>query len=556
MKVKPAHKLSTTALVIAVLCLCTNLFAQDRMVDSLKLVLKNAKHDTVKINALSALSEVCEIDDIPLYANQCKDLCEKKLSGTSLTNTLTHFYKKNLAGAFNNLGYYSSQKNDKPGALEFYQKSIAIYEEINDVKDIGNPLNNIGRIYDNYGDASKALNFYEKALKSYMRYDNKIGMGSLLNNIGIVYNKLGDIPKALDYAHRSLKIQEDLHNKSGIAISLCNIGLMYSKHDNVSKALEYYQRAMKIQEVIKEQEGLGTTLNNIGLLYYGQDSILKALEYYEKSLRIYEEGNHKKGIAIVSRNIGNVYKNYGEKLAGVKRPTEAALEYYKKSLTLMTDIKDKEGIAYSLDLISKVMLEQGQLAEALDYAMKSLTISKELGYPINISRAANMLKSIYKKQNKFKEAFEMYELEIQMQDSVNNTETKKASIKKQFQYEYEKQTAADSVKHAEEHKVKNAQLTAQAASLKQEQTQRYALYGGLLLVIGFSAFVFNRFKVTQKQKKVIEEQKVLVDNAYQQLHEKNKEVMDSITYARRIQHALLTPESYIDRNLNRLSNKN
>jgi len=98
-------------------------------------------------------------------------------------------------------------------------------------------------------------------------------------------------------------------------------------------------------------------------------------------------------------------------------------------------------------------------------------------------------------------------------------------------------------------------LQAQAASLKQEKTQRYALYGGLLLVIGFSVFVFNRFKVTQKQKKVIEDQKVLVDKAYEQLHEKNKEVMDSITYARRIQRALITPEVYIEKTLNRLVKK-
>jgi hypothetical protein len=85
------------------------------------------------------------------------------------------------------------------------------------------------------------------------------------------------------------------------------------------------------------------------------------------------------------------------------------------------------------------------------------------------------------------------------------------------------------------------------ASLKQEKTQRYALYGGLALVAGFLVFVFNRFRVTQRQKKTIEEQKVLVDNAYEKLHEKNKEVMDSIHYARRIQRALITPEKYIER---------
>jgi len=44
----------------------------------------------------------------------------------------------------------------------------------------------------------------------------------------------------------------------------------------------------------------------------------------------------------------------------------------------------------------------------------------------------------------------------------------------------------------------------------------------------------------------------MVDKAYDELHEKNKEVMDSIYYARRIQTALITNEKYIENSLNRL----
>ncbi|MBC7861496.1 MAG: hypothetical protein IAF38_00900 [Bacteroidia bacterium] len=139
-----------------------------------------------------------------------------------------------------------------------------------------------------------------------------------------------------------------------------------------------------------------------------------------------------------------------------------------------------------------------------------------------------------------------------MNDSLNNMEAKKSSTKKQFQYEYEKKSAADSVKNAEQQKVKDAQLAAQTASLKQEKFQRYSLVVGLLIVLGGLGFVINRFRVTNKQKKIIEEQKVKVDEAFEKLHEKNKEVMDSIYYARRIQRALITSEHYIEKNIRRL----
>ena len=67
---------------------------------------------------------------------------------------------------------------------------------------------------------------------------------------------------------------------------------------------------------------------------------------------------------------------------------------------------------------------------------------------------------------------------------------------------------------------------------------------------------------TEKQKQIIELQKVevekqkeVVEKAHQLLESKNAEIIASIRYAKRIQDALLTPQKYIERNINRLKNK-
>ena len=54
----------------------------------------------------------------------------------------------------------------------------------------------------------------------------------------------------------------------------------------------------------------------------------------------------------------------------------------------------------------------------------------------------------------------------------------------------------------------------------------------------FAGFMYNRFKVTRKQKGIIEE-------AHEELEEKNQEIMDSITYAKRIQSAILPPPKLV-----------
>ena len=492
------------------------LSAQDKTVDSLKQAFQNAKHDTTRCTILIAMIEA-EGDEMvwPQYNEQLLTLAENGVV-KSTTKNLKTCYLKSLAVALNNIGFLADSKGDILKALDYYQRSLKTQEEIND----------------------------------------RQGIAVSFNNIGIIYINLGDIPKALDYYHKSLKIREDIIDKMGIAYSLNNIGTIYINQGDSPKALDYFLRSFKIHEEIKDIQGMAGSLNNIGFIYKSQGNISKALESYHKSLKLMKEVKDKKGTAIALNNIGGIYDKQGsEKGLGIERDTflNKALTYYHKSLKIQEELKNKNGIASSLNNIGRLLFKQGKTAEAFIYAKRSIQVARELGYPERIKIAAGTLKSIYKKQNNFKEAFEMYELEIQMRDSINNTETKKASIKKQFQYEYEKKAAADSVKHAEEQKVKNALLTAQQAQLKQEKTQRIALYGGLVLVIVFSGFVFNRFRVTQKQKIIIEQQKILVDDAFAHLEEKNKEVMDSIHYAKRIQTALLTSEKYIERKLNELN---
>ena len=115
-------------------------------------------------------------------------------------------------------------------------------------------------------------------------------------------------------------------------------------------------------------------------------------------------------------------------------------------------------------------------------------------------------------------------------------------IQKGFQYEYGKKAAADSVKTSQERKVFNAQL-------KQEKTQRFALYGGILLVGLFGAFMFNRFKVTKKQNDLIQIQKAELQIQKELVEEHQKETLDSIHYAKRIQTALLPSDKYIEKHL-------
>lgn len=525
--------------------------SQNSTIDSLKEVFRLAKHDTTRCNILTLMVEAETEDNIwPLYNDQLLKLAEKGAENAG-SETLKEIFIKHQASAYNNRGIAAQQSGDNKKALENFFKSQGLEESINNKEGISVALMNIGYVYNSVGDIDKAMNYWHKSLKIQEEMGDKKGMAYSLNNMGSVYHHQGDIHKALDYLHRSLKIQEEIDDKKGISNSLNNIAGIYGNQGDHKKALEYYQRSLKIREELKDQRAIGTSYNNIGYSYTNMGNIDKAMEFYQKSLKIRESNNDKKGIANSLTNIGSIYNKKGD--------ATKALEYYEKGLLLQQEIGNKEGVSTTSSRIAELLLQKGKVNEALKYALESFKISKELGFPENITDAASILKDIYKKQNKFKEALKMNELEIQMRDSLTNEETKKETVRKSFQYQYDKKAAADSVKNAEEQKVKNALLTAQNAQLKQERTARIALFGGIILITAFSIFVFNRFRVTRHQKEIIEEQKeavekqreladsrrILAEEQKEIIREKQKEIIDSIQYASKIQQAILTSEDYI-----------
>lgn len=65
--------------------------------------------------------------------------------------------------------------------------------------------------------------------------------------------------------------------------------------------------------------------------------------------------------------------------------------------------------------------------------------------------------------------------------------------------------------------------------------------------------LINKLDVLVKEKtKEVVEQKIEIERQHSELSTKNKEVLDSIHYAKRIQNSLMPTDKYIDKNLGQL----
>lgn len=424
-------------------------------------------------------------------------------------------------------GYLYSQ----PDSSYYFSKQMFDFAQKKGLKEFqAKALNLQFSYFFGKGDIAKAEEANNKAMILWKGISDKLGLAANSTNFGILYQVQGNYPKAIDYYALSLKYNEEINNKSGIGTSLHNIGHVYQDQSDFKKAVDYYQRSLKIREGEGELSKVAESEVNLGSVYLELHEYDKAMRSLERSLKIFRDLGIKGGEAAALGNMGMVYNT--------KKEYDKAIDYYTRSMKIQQELGDRITTAISLVNIGRVYLTQGQYEKAISYIGQGLVISQEVGDASGIKQASGSLSEAYKKTGKFKEALEMHELFLVMWDSINSEKTKKELVHQEFKYEYEKKATADSVRAIEEKKVV-------AAQFKQEQTQRYALYAGLVLMVVFGGFMFNRFRVTRRQKNIIENQKLIVEL-------KQREILDSIHYARRIQNSLLPSENYIEKSLKRL----
>ncbi|PCH85167.1 MAG: hypothetical protein COB88_10410 [Flavobacteriales bacterium] len=362
-----------------------NLTQSDRsLIDSTLKLYHEAAHDTTKLNCLQHIVEECWDEAVWPKYNQFMYKMVQDILSSGLSNTL-------------------------PAGQAGLEKKYLFF--------LAEALNNIGYIYKHQGDILKALEYYQRSLNIHEEIDYKEGIAMALNNFGSIYNDQDDIPKALEYYHKSLKIREEIGDKEGIAMSLNNIGYIY-----------YHQRDASTEALPTLPTGRQAGQAGSAMV----ERLNKALYYHLKSLKLEEEMGNKHGIAASLNNIGYIYKDQGD--------ISEALECFHKSLKIEVEIGWRAGTARSLGNIALLLEEQGWagLSEAKGYATRSLTIGREIGSPDLIEQGARVLSRIAKKQGDYREALEMYELQVMMTDSINNEKTQKATIRQQTKYEFEK----------------------------------------------------------------------------------------------------------------------
>lgn len=409
--------------------------------------------------------------------------------------------QKAVAATLNNMGNIYEDQGDYQKALEYFERSLNLKQTAGDLPGIAMVSGNMGIIYNNQGDYQKALDYYQLGLSIYDSLENNTGVARLSVNMGLIYQYLGDYARALDHYQRSLNLSTEMENEDGIGSALHHIGMIYFYLKDYQQALKYAQQGLEIREKLGKPANIAKTLSNIGEIYKAQGDAPKALEYFQRSLHLKEANGDQLGMAFSYTELAQLNQEQGE--------YAKALEHYESGLSIYQNLEAQDGRATVLQGMGVIGYEQGKLVQARSYGEEAIYLAQEIGNISVIQAASHLLYQVYKKSGDANQALQMYELSVQMSDSLEREENQRSV----FRYEYQQQALADSLSNQKEKAL--AKLEYDNKLSEQRLQLGFVAGAGVLLAI-LVAVLFRTSRQRRRTNQLLSDQNEVIEAKNQQ----------------------------------------
>ncbi len=497
---------------IFILCLPLIAITQNKKLDSLLAETKKPTHDTTQALTCIAIANIyskgTELDKSEMYFKKAADLTRAK-------------YKN----------YYSSTLR----AYAAYLKRQIKYQTAIDT------LRNVIKM--------DLENNYEKEL------------GAAYVDIGVLYRLTGNFKFSIENILKGIPLREKRGSKTEIMNAYNSLANSYSalagankNAADFAKAIEYYKKAeglagdnLKLISMI--WSNLGVTNGYLGRIREDSNLLTLARNYHFKSYEVRQKLNDTLGMIEIWNNIGVINFDLGNKYNSLKY-LYSAQYYFQKAIDAEEGINihnysDIGNLSGSYVLIGRLESSNEKILKGVRLAEQSFSDAvKARDYLAQHSMLENLMTG-YETLGDSKMAFYYAKKAIAIKDTILNSESNN-TIK-------ELSTKFETDKKEKENEILKQQGELNATQLKQQKIVSYALVIGLIFLIVFAIMIYKNLNLSKKSNRIISLQKLEVEKQKHLVEEKQKEVLDSINYAKRLQDAILPQVRSIKESFSKLN---
>ncbi len=356
---------------------------------------------------------------------------------------------------------------------------------------------------------------------------------------GTMLMDLGSYSKSAEYYFKALEIDEKLNDKSSIASDYGNLALVYESMKKYQLALDYVNKAMAIDKEINDMKGYMNGMGNLSNIYSYLGDNKKALAYAFEFLKMAEKEQNQTLIAGGLCNIGSLYDEIGE--------NDKAIEYYQKAIVIGEELGNDELLIATGINVGNLYYDKEQYDKSITTLKPVLAKAEASDLKFAMGECYHILAADYKGKKDFAMAYDYLEKYYAVKDTLLNAENSRQVNDMSAKYEKDKQELKISALEKEK------QLSNQV--IEKQNNFKNVLIIVVVLIIVLAIVLFRAFMNKQKANKLLESSNAEIQHQKDIIEEKNKNITDSIYYAKRIQTTLLPSEKYISKSMEKLTKK-
>ncbi len=383
-----------------------------------------------------------------------------------------------------------------------------------------------------YGDAvyyeldyAQSVQYYFKALQ-YVDTDS-VMLARIYHNIGWVYTDLGKYEKGIEFGKKALDVAE----KSNGDVNHKLEGLVY-----IYKTAKQFINALKCQDRLLQMD---TSRQQVAFNFYQKSAIYSAMQKHDSALYFCKNAY----LIATELNATRWEMMFLSQLlitcidSEIMKDFESYLSNYEALLVKFDKPYEADEI---YTLAGEYYISKKDFKKAKQYLDKSKTLQEQYKRE-HVEKTYYVLSDWYRENNDFTKAYLYLKKYTDISDSLFLIEKEK--YKKTLD-NFTKIFDLENVLDQNKVEIQNKNLL-----LQNEKTQKYLIFSGLIFVLVVAAFFLKVIVDRKKMNKVLLEKNETIELKNELLSTKNKEILDSISYAKRLQEAILPSKKLVHRYL-------
>jgi serine phosphatase RsbU (regulator of sigma subunit) len=394
----------------------------------------------------------------------------------------------------------------------------------------------LGNLDVSNGNTDSAYSNYVKALNIDIAHKFTRNLIGDYMHIAKTYSSKGEIDKAIEFLFKGMDIAKRTNDKEQEADCLFRLAVIYDRQDEPEKAITFCENAVKLQTEIKDSAGLAYSYHRMGLAYEGIEKYDEALKFLELSYAIRKKIGATAQYGASLNGIGLVYMD--------RKEYQKALIKIYDAYKAWSAVNDKEGIVIATGNLGELSMKMGDDENALKYFLQSNEVSEQI-HALNFQKGTlRSLATLYYKRGEYKTAYDYFSRFSDLRDTLYSEENTQRMAQLQSKYQDEQKEQQIKLLQQEK-KLQDSDNEKQSFFLK-------ALIAGILLLLLLAFMIYNRYRIKQRANDELQRANEQLLEAHMALEQnrdvlavKNKEVTDSIKYAKRLQEAILPGDHFI-----------